>query len=247
MLLNIIICDDDNEDIADMKKKLKELSLVLNINLNIATFDSAEKLLCAFKEKQGCDVLFIDIELGEDNGIKIVQKIRFQMDLPPEIVFVSNYPEYMYDSFCVHPYQFIMKPVNTSCLNALMYDLIYDFKKKEREITVIQGSICDHTINISQLLYIEIVDSKKKGLLFHMKKQSVMTSGTLQVWKDRLKNSGFMMANRSTLINIFHIHYIEGNSIVMDNGEKVLLSRRTKKEITNHYLNQVVRFDPDNS
>ena len=40
-----------------------------------------------------------------------------------------------------------------------------------------------------------------------------------------------------------HIHFFEGLDLILDNGEKILVSKRNKKRLMDQYLNQVVAIN----
>ena len=76
------------------------------------------------------DVVFLDIELSPDeaeNGIDIARIIN---DRLPEIdlVFVSGYSRYALESFNVHPYDYLLKPINKDKLARILDELA---EKKE--------------------------------------------------------------------------------------------------------------------
>ena len=112
MTLNIAICDDEAKEFEPLCHLLDICSFQFNIDLHIDTYTSAQALLTRYRESTGApyQLLFLDIEMPDGSGITLADVIKRNFDHHVMIVFVSNYPKYMQDSFAVHPYHFLQKP-----------------------------------------------------------------------------------------------------------------------------------------
>ena len=108
MRLNIAICDDDKSFMENLEKMLISYSLQFDIDIHVDKYQNGSALLSAYDSSQSSpyQVLMLDIEMPGENGISIAEKIKHTKDFDVLIVFISNYPEYMLDSFSVHPYHF---------------------------------------------------------------------------------------------------------------------------------------------
>lgn len=158
------------------------------------------------------------------------------------IVFISNYPEYMLDSFSVHPFHFLQKPVSDTVIRTLMDDIVDHVNHSHCLVTIISGYDTEYTVRTDNIYYIECSDSKSRRLTFHMKDSQLETSGTLTNWKSMLENHSFALCSRNALVNLNHIHYIRGQSIIMENGEVIPISRKNRSLLMNTFLNKVVNI-----
>lgn len=146
----------------------------------------------------------------------------------------------MLDSFSVHPYHFLQKPINYTTLNTLLDDIYNYYKKTHSLVTIISDYDTEHTIYIKNIYYIECSDSSSKALIFHMKDNQIRTTGTLNYWNTTLADNSFILCSRNTLINIQHIHFIKDNQIILENDEVVTMSKRNRKKLLDCFLNKIV-------
>ena len=74
--LNIGICDDDKLYIKEITKLLDRYMIQYDIDISYDTFTPLE-LLNRISTTPGCyDILFLDVEMSEMNGLELSEKIR---------------------------------------------------------------------------------------------------------------------------------------------------------------------------
>lgn len=75
--LNIGICDDDKLYIKEITKLLDRYMIQYDIDISYDTFTSPLVLLNRISTTPGCyDILFLDVEMSEMNGLELSEKIR---------------------------------------------------------------------------------------------------------------------------------------------------------------------------
>ena len=108
---------DDEENVRAYIRKLIEQQ---NEECQITEYASGEELLQAEKENsEKIDVLFLDIAMGDIDGMSVAKQLRqIQADKEqaawgslPLLIFVTGYSEYMPDAFSVNAFQYIVKPI----------------------------------------------------------------------------------------------------------------------------------------
>ena len=242
MHLNIAICDDSKSDAQALYKMLNTCSFECDIDLHIDLFSNGKDLIEHYNKDNFLQyhVLLLDIEMPSLNGIKTADIIKHTKDYNIIIVFVSNYPEYMHDSFSVHPYHFLQKPVKEDEVNRLISDIISDYNHNHSMIALLDCYDREYTINLKDVYYIDCTNSRAKQLSFYLRDSSIETRGTLSYWKSKLEDGSFISCTRTILVNLNHIHYIKDNRIILDNGNTITVSKRNKKFIIENFLNKVV-------
>ncbi len=242
MKLNIAICDDDKKDIYNLSNILESYYIAKDIDLKIDTFSSGKALFQSYKKSGDYHILFLDVEMPLISGIRIAEVIRTTIDKHVIIIFISNYPEYMQDSFRVHPFHYITKPVTMKSIYELMNRVVEEIEQSHVIYSLISTEEGDITINIKDVLYIEVTNSKSGILAFHFFDKTLSTKGTLSYWRNELKDYNFYTCYRSILLNLAHIHYFEKHSIILDNGVKLPVGRSSEKELRDLYLNHTVKL-----
>ena len=69
----------------------------------------------AWLHENSCDLVFLDIELPDMDGIRLSERIR-EMRPNTYIVFVTGHPQFAVDSWSVHPAGYLLKPVTREAL-----------------------------------------------------------------------------------------------------------------------------------
>ena len=111
MTLKIAICDDCEKDRKHMMQLLLSYAFVHECDFHIEEFQNGKGLQERYRTRDTFQIIFIDIEMPDESGIDVADRIKRNVDHDVKVVFVSNYPEYMQDSFKVHPYHFLQKQV----------------------------------------------------------------------------------------------------------------------------------------
>lgn len=91
--MRILICDDEQRSCQTVKEYI-----LSNFDENsegvIETFYSARELV-SFCLKNAPDILFLDIELGDINGIDLAKYLRSEFPALI-IVYITNHPNYVF-------------------------------------------------------------------------------------------------------------------------------------------------------
>ncbi|WP_400241449.1 LytR/AlgR family response regulator transcription factor [Niallia sp. JL1B1071] len=225
-----------------------ELSYLLKRSNKIEIMGECDCLETALDliDKLEIDVIFLDIELGEENGMSLAERLKLKGNTP-EIVFATAYDEYALQAFNVNALDYLLKPFEEERINQTIIKLvsIRERKRNERQGNKLTNSpIHINKLAISTNEKIKIIDVDRiiyisaqngKTLLVTDEEELIVTF-TLSQLEQKLINSPIMRVHRSYLINKERICEIEPwfNStylLCMNNGEKVPLSRNYTKEI----------------
>lgn len=144
------------EDEQVHKKLLSEYLLKWSkdsgISIDITEFDSAESFLFQWEENTDFDILFVDIQMKEINGIEMARRIR-QQDSDIVIIFTTGLSDYMEEGYEVEALQYLIKPVNEEklrkCLNRVLQ------KKKVEQFVVVNTKDGVRKLNADNIVYLE--------------------------------------------------------------------------------------------
>lgn len=156
-------------------------------------------------------------------------------------MFVTNYPEYMQQSFDVRAAQFFSKPLKYEIFKEKM-NKILDYMSCEEDKRVIVNQITKNNYFDIRHLY----NRERKSIRSNSDILITTMSGELYV-KGKLKefNSKYenmlLFAHRSILVNIINIHKWMGNKIEMRNGRNVNISRSNMPILKEAFAENVLR------
>lgn len=155
------------------------------------------------------DVALLDIELADDdelNGIKVAQSLeKFCHNI--QFIFLTGYAKYALDSFLVHPYDYIVKPVVKEKLLDSLTGIFKRTKdtsiKKEPLILKVGDRIT--LINPDDVYFVE-----KKGFksYFHCLNEVHEVNNSLNKIIEFLP-SNFIRVHQAFIVNINKIFQIE--------------------------------------
>ncbi len=241
MNYKIAICDDENKDIEKLSSHINCYSFDIDTKIEIFPFISGNDLYHSCENGASYDIIFIDIEMPNCNGIEIARKIKI-LTTESLIVFVSNYPEYMQESFSAHPYFFLQKPINRSQIFQILDDSIEHMKKNNSHIVIVNNNGINVVVHLNTLMYIESTNSKDKNLRFHTTKEDIATKGIIKEWIERLEPYGFICCYRGIIINLKYVHFLYKRNVTLTDGSTFPISRDKEQNLNHWYINKIIKL-----
>ena len=227
--------------IDDEPLALRQLSAYLKKVPFFELVDSCQSALEAMSllKKQEIDVIFIDINMPDLNGLDFVRSLQN----PPMVVFTTAYQEYAVEGYKVDAIDYLLKPFGMAdVLRAAdkvkrQYDLLHTaslspvdeddamFLKTEYKVVRILTSHIIYIEGMSEYLRIHLSDQPKPIIvLLSMKKM-----------EERLPDVDFMRIHKSYIINLHHISEINRNRVVLDDGNGIPIGDSYREKL-NEYI-----------
>ncbi len=246
MNLNIAICDDDTTEIQLLKSYLDNYQIKNDDNFTVTTYSSSVDMINEYTHAGRFHIIFLDVEMPELNGLALAQRIRSLPDKQVKIVFVSNYPEYMQESFDVHAFHYLKKPLTYERFSYIVQRLIADFENDEVSKLVINHGDYSELINLSELIYMETIKGMRDSLKIITTTGEYEAKGSLSEYENVLTDNAFIAPHRSILVNLSHIKLVYKNELILDNNTHIPLSRRREKEIRELFSKQILSLNRHN-
>ena len=73
MILNVAICDDEENDIDIISDYLFKYQMIHDVDFNISRFQSGQNLLNTYSKHGVFQLLFIDVEMPELSGLDVAR------------------------------------------------------------------------------------------------------------------------------------------------------------------------------
>ena len=221
------ICDDDKVLCSLLEKQIQALSADIAVGFETEVWYSGESLERDLKKGIGLDILFLDIELLQKNGIETGAFIRDEMgDTDTHIVYISSKQGYAMELFKIQPLEFLIKPISAARLKEV---LIRSMKRKKG------AESCFEYRKGSQFIRIPV-----KEILYFMsmdKKVLIIKNAGQEEFYGKLKNvmeqlpAGFLMIHQSYVIHQEYVSEYSYESIKMMNGDLLSVSKPYRKEV----------------
>lgn len=232
--ITIAICDDSSRVVDQLNENLQAYMQTIHAPLQVRTFTDGHSLSAAFQKGSDFDICFLDILMPGFSGMETAKEIR-HFNTHTKIIFLTSSPEYALESYAVKAYDYILKPVSTDRLHALMDDVLKEIEHRDGSGIVVKSETGVQMLLLSNIIYAEAMGKKT---LYHLYPESVVTCKEkfAEVCR-RLSTSGmFLQTHRSYMLNLNYVDRIIGNDIILSNHEKVPIAQGRTKEIRQAYL-----------
>lgn len=221
------ICDDDKILCALLEEQLHVLSAELSIRLEIEVWYSGEGLENDLKKGMGLDILFLDIELLQKNGIEVGRFIRDELeDIETHIVYISAKENYAMQLFQTQPLDFLIKPISKEKLKEVLSRSMKRKKNEESCFEYQKGSQF-FRIPMKEILYFMSMDKK---ILIIKKDGQEEFYGKLKNMTEQLP-ADFLMIHQSYIIHREYVSEFSYESVKMMNGDVLSISKPYRKEV----------------
>jgi len=226
----IAICDDNQQE-------LKRIAGIVEKHagsypLRFQLFSNAEAMLKA-AETEHFTHYFLDIMMPGMDGITAAQEIR-SFDTDAQLVFLTSFKEYAYQSYRVRAYDYLLKPVQEDDLSDLLNRLQAQEERAE-DCLCIQNGRSIFRIPFSQLSHLEVYQKK---LYFHTTDRQIRKiSGSLAEYeKELLSRAEFIKIHRSYIVNLNQVSVLSPENCIMFSGVDLPISRLLYNQVRKKYM-----------
>lgn len=218
----ILIIDDDHNFAVTLKETLSKYYKDCSIEM-LTTFDQD------YLDKNNIDILFLDIELKEEDGIELAKKYREKGNDELEIVFISSHENYVHHSFVAFPRFFIRKAYLKEDLIECILVLEERRRKREMQIMINGNSI--------KLLDVLFVEAKCNYVYYIFSDGSELKRRiTLSLVEEELTELDFIRCHSSYLVNAAHIRHIATDYLILDIDIKIPISEKYYLDILEKFV-----------
>ena len=150
--MRIAVCDDEQAQCALLSGYLKEWAKERRIASEISCFYSAESFLFSWEEET-FDLLLLDIEMGDLDGISLAKKLR-QDNQTLQIVFITGFPDFMAQGYEVSAVHYLLKPVGEETMARVLERAAANCKRAQKALIFsVEGESV--RVDTGEILYAE--------------------------------------------------------------------------------------------
>ncbi len=242
LVMNILIADDEPVARQILREHAEGIPSVEIVGEASTGAEALDRIL-----NLKPDLVFLDLEMPEMNGLSVVRSLRGEKT--PLIIFVTAYQQHALEAFEVGAVDYLLKPVRQDRLSAAV-------EKARRQLQgsrAVDPNVGNDTANGAagkdaaapskvvgrrgSDMYLlepgEIVAFQAEGELVHIitAGQRYLSDHSLKALEEKLPRPRFRRIHRSTLINTDHIRKISPLSskrwlLKMSNGFEAIVSKR---------------------
>lgn len=233
--MRICIVEDEAVWRDKIKSVIEEYCMDKNISAQIKAYDNERD----FMENADADLLFLDIELAEnEDGFSIAEKL-LDSGSQCKICFLTSHTEMARDGYKVNAFRYIDKKYLEEMDEAL--DCFFKTRIQERIIYRKDTAGIQHRINLREILLIE-TDGRKLRYLMQNGSEHIC-EGRISETAQSLASFGFFYVQRSYIVNLRYIESVNSREIMLCNGLKIAIGRVHSKEFKKVFFKWRMLFD----
>lgn len=206
MRYKTLIVDDERLARKEMRRLLMKFD-------EISVVGEAENLSEAVEiiEKEKPQIVFLDIQLSNENGFDLLEKTEQNFKL----IFVTAFDAYAIRAFEVNALDYLLKPVNPERLANAVERLKEEKTNEKNEIRPLELDdrifleLGERSIflKVNEISHINSAGDYSEIITVPGKKHLI--EKTLREWEERLPEKYFLRIHRQTIINLEEIEEIE--------------------------------------
>lgn len=231
--MKIAICEDDTTQQNILTAVLDSYRTPTGEHVQYDVYQTGLDLLASINTHL-YDILLLDILMPGFTGIETAREIRESNEKIP-IIFLTTSQEFAVESYRVHAFDYLMKPVEQNALFETL-DRAYVMKDNTLEKSImVQTPKAVYILFLSQIEFVEI---NNRTLSFHLIDGTVKSiSGRLSDYEDTLlKHSEFLKVHRSYIINMDFMKSMNQKSFFTLTENEVPISRNLLPTIKKRYI-----------
>lgn len=185
------------------------------------------------------DIIFMDIEMQEVDGMTAAAKIR-KVNQNVAIIFLTRLAQMAIKGYEVSALDFMVKPVDyysfeLRFVKALRY--VRRFHTQKLVVSPVgQGT---RFVEFTDIYYVEVFG---RSLVFHTKDGDLTMNGTLKEVQSHLEGAPFALCNRYCLVNLQYVAGMQGGKVLV-NGAQIPVSRGKKESFLSQLSAYVAGID----
>ncbi len=211
-MINVGICDDEASMRKALRVPLERKLQLLGQTYRIFEYDSGEALITR-PEAKGLDLLFLDIEMKQLSGMDTAKALR-KKDIRTLLIFVTAYPDYVFQGYEVHAFHYILKPYEDHKIQNVLEQALTELGKTREQFFVLEQRSGPLRIPVNNILAFS--SDRRKVVL-------IQKDGTRQEFYGKLDDvekglpDSFIRCHNRHLINLNHVAALEkGNCLCQE-------------------------------
>ncbi|HKO79178.1 MAG TPA: LytTR family DNA-binding domain-containing protein [Chitinophagaceae bacterium] len=233
--MNCIVVDDE-----PLARQGMEMNIASIASLQLLGSFSNALAASDFLRKESVDLMFLDINMPELNGLDFLKSLRDA----PLVIFTTAYPQYALESYELDAIDYLVKPIRIerflkavnkaeNHLRLLQQEANHNqVEKIEDDFVFIKADRKYFKIYFKDILYIE---GLKDYVIIYTADNKIITSMNVKTIAAQLPVSIFARVSKSYIVNVLHITSFDNELVYIQNNE-IPLGQSFKDDFIKQYI-----------
>lgn len=211
-MINIGICDDEAPMRKSLRASLEQTLQLTGADYRIFEYDSGEVLM-RDQEARWLDILFLDIEMKDLNGMDTAKALRRQ-NTHTLLIFVTAYPDFVFQGYEVHAFHYILKPYEEQKIKNVLAQALAELGKNAEQSFILEQK--SGTCKVPMKKIVAFSSDKRKVVISLENGDKLDFYGKLDTVAEDLPDY-FVRCHNRHLVNLNFVTALEKNSCICKN------------------------------
>lgn len=212
IVINVVIVEDESSAMEVLQTFLDRYTKEKQTEFNVVWFDNPVNFLANYKPN--FDLILLDIELPEFNGMETARKIR-DIDSSVALIFVTNMAQYAVSGYEVDADDFIVKPVSYHDFVLKLERVLKKINNKDDAKIAVAGDGEIRYLVLRDIRYVEVIKHK---LIYHTIEKDFEVRGSLNKIESLCAENDFLQCNKYCIVNPRFVAGVHGHTLTMTYG-----------------------------
>lgn len=223
-MLQVVICDDEQSMRITLREVIGRELQLKGISFQINEFNCGEKLIESLTEAS-FDIVFLDIEMKDINGIETAKTIR-RTNKKAVIIFVTAFPDFVFQGYEVKALNYILKPYQDKKIIEVLNTALEEIDAVKPHYFSVEQKSGVTKIALQDTLYFS---SDKRNITAVTKTSAITFYEKLSDLQEKLPDYFIRIHNRY-LVNLNYITSVDASTAVCS-GNSLPVSRQYKQSL----------------
>ena len=236
--MKITICDDSIKDLLDTEKLLlKYKTQYPDKDFEVEKYTDPSRLFQKIAEGRLTDIYILDMLMPKRTGIDLGRQIRMSGS-ENIIIYITSSEDYALDAYEVRAVRYLLKPLDEVRLfEALDYALSYTMAKPGPTYMIrTKNGLLPRAYS-----KIEYIESAARKLELHLADGELLQSLFIRTSfeeevRELTEHGNFLQIHKSFLVNLDYVKQLTADSVIMNSGAQLPVSRAKAPKVKREYL-----------
>ena len=225
-MLQVAICDDMPDIRDQLQTYFMQFSKKNQLAVDVDLYASGGQLLSADFLKY--DLMILDVQMGEPNGIETARRIR-SAGGNMTIIFFTNYIQYALEGYEVQAFRFLLKPLTYAQFADVAGKALLQTRSQKQDFLNVRHKDGVFHIPIADIVYAE---TERGHVILHTKKQERIPDPLpMKDVEQSLASHPFFRCHTAFLVNLGMIRRITQQDVILQDDTVLPLSKHRRKEM----------------